>query len=207
VSNLERDPAVTVCGPTTFLVDEPATLLLDGHDVPLGRYTTVRRLLPHRDRRMVGAWCFVDQYGPEDVASRPGMQVPPHPHTGLQTVSWLLAGEILHRDSVGSLQTVRPGELALMTAGVGIAHSEESPVGHPPTLHGIQLWVALPADSRAVPPAFDHHDRLPVLVDGATRTTPRSSARTSGWAHTLPAPARRPPPGCRWIPASSTPSC
>lgn len=108
-------------------VDQPDSLLLPGHDVPLGRYTTVRRLLPQRARRMVGAWCFVDQFGPDDVAGRPGMQVPPHPHTGLQTVTWLVEGEILHRDSLGNRQPVRPGQLNLMTSGHGIAHSEESP--------------------------------------------------------------------------------
>ena len=107
-------------------------MLLPGHDVPLGRYTTVRRLLPQRQRRMVGAWCFVDHFGPDDVAERPGMEVPPHPHTGLQTVTWLLDGEILHRDSLGNVQPIRPGQLNLMTAGHGIAHSEGSPGRHPP---------------------------------------------------------------------------
>jgi quercetin 2,3-dioxygenase len=84
-------------GGTVGTAQEPDSVLLPGHDVPLGRYTTVRRLLPQRRRRMVGAWCFVDQFGPEDVTGRPGMQVPPHPHTGLQTVTWLAEGEIVHR--------------------------------------------------------------------------------------------------------------
>ncbi|MCU1593968.1 MAG: pirin domain protein, partial [Frankiales bacterium] len=110
----------------------------------LGDGTKVRRLFPQRTLRTVGAWCFADHYGPDDVTNAAGMQVPPHPHTGLQTVSWLLEGEIVHRDSLGSLQRVGPGELSLMTSGEGISHSEESPDDRPPTLFGVQLWVALP---------------------------------------------------------------
>jgi redox-sensitive bicupin YhaK (pirin superfamily) len=150
---------------------EPASVLLPGHDVPLGRYTTVRRLLPQRARRMVGAWCFVDQFGPDDVAGRPGMQVPPHPHTGLQTVSWLVEGEILHRDSLGCRQSIVPGQVNLMTAGRGIAHSEESPPRHPPLMHGLQLWIALPGHARHGEPRFDHHATVPVTEDGGVRTT------------------------------------
>jgi redox-sensitive bicupin YhaK (pirin superfamily) len=89
------------------------------------------------------------------------MQVPPHPHIGLQTVTWLLAGNVLHRDSLGSEQLIRPGQLNLMTAGRGIAHSEESPEDHDPSLHGVQLWLALPGPARAVAPAFEHHAELP----------------------------------------------
>ena len=171
MSNTERDPAEVACGTTTDVAPNPVAELLPGRDVPLGRYTVVRRLLPQRTRRMVGAWCFLDHYGPEDVSSRPGMRVPPHPHTGLQTVSWLLDGEILHRDSLGSVQLIRPGQLNLMTSGAGISHSEESPAMHPPVLHGLQLWVALPAHARDVPAAFDHHADLPTLRDGALTAT------------------------------------
>jgi len=145
---------------------EPESMLLPGHDVPLGRYTTVRRLLPQQRRRMVGAWCFVDHFGPDDVSARPGMQVPPHPHTGLQTVTWLVEGEILHRDSLGSAQTVLPGQLNLMTAGHGIAHSEQSPPDHPPGMHGLQLWVALPERARHGDARFEHYAALPSLRDG-----------------------------------------
>jgi redox-sensitive bicupin YhaK (pirin superfamily) len=123
---------------------------------------TVRRLLPLRLRRSVGPWCFIDHYGPESVDGVAGMQVPPHPHIGLQTVTWLLAGNVLHRDSLGSEQMIRPGQLNLMTAGRGIAHSEESPAGHDPVLHGVQLWVALPEATRQAAPAFEHHAELPV---------------------------------------------
>ncbi|MCW3845357.1 pirin family protein [Micromonospora yasonensis] len=145
---------------------EQTSVLLPGHDVPLGRYTTVRRLLPQRQRRMVGAWCFVDHFGPDDVAERPGMEVPPHPHTGLQTVTWLLDGEILHRDSLGNVQPIRPGQLNVMTSGHGIAHSERSPAVHPPVMHGVQLWVALPDPARAGAADFAHHATLPRWHDG-----------------------------------------
>ncbi|GIF74533.1 pirin family protein [Asanoa siamensis] len=161
---MSTDGAVTLAG-------LPASVLLPGHDVPLGRYTTVRRLLPQRPRRMIGAWCFVDAFGPDDVVNRPGMQVPPHPHTGLQTVTWLVAGEVLHRDSLGSLQTILPGQLNLMTSGHGISHSEESPAVHPPLMHGIQLWVALPEDARHQPARFEHHAALPADTRGGVTTT------------------------------------
>jgi redox-sensitive bicupin YhaK (pirin superfamily) len=153
-------------GGTVATAPEPESVLLPGHDVPLGRYTTVRRLLPQRQRRMVGAWCFVDHFGPEDVAGRPGMQVPPHPHTGLQTVTWLVEGEIVHRDSLGSDQPIRPGQLNLMSSGHGISHSEMSPPEHPPRMHGLQLWVALPEQERHGEPRFEHHAVLPAHADG-----------------------------------------
>jgi quercetin 2,3-dioxygenase len=123
----------------------------------------VRRLLPLRRRRSVGAWCFVDHYGPLSVDGVAGMQVPPHPHIGLQTVTWLIDGNVLHRDSLGTEQMIRPGQLNLMTAGHGIAHSEESPADHDPRLHGVQLWLALPDADRQAVPAFEHHAQLPVL--------------------------------------------
>jgi redox-sensitive bicupin YhaK (pirin superfamily) len=122
---------------------------------------TVRRLLPLRLRRSVGAWCFADHYGPMSVDGVAGMLVPPHPHIGLQTVTWLISGNVLHRDSLGSEQMIRPGQLNLMTAGRGIAHSEESPAEHDPQLHGVQLWVALPEATRQADPAFEHHPHLP----------------------------------------------
>ena len=153
----------------------------------------VRRLMPLRRRRSVGAWCFVDHYGPMSVDGVAGMQVPPHPHIGLQTVTWLLAGNVLHRDSLGSEQMIRPGQLNLMTAGRGIAHSEESPAEHDPQLHGVQLWVALPEASRQAEPGFEHHAELPsaglagfevtVFVGelaGLRSRRPRSSPTSSG---------------------------
>ncbi|HSF26785.1 MAG TPA: pirin family protein [Actinomycetes bacterium] len=171
MSNLERDPQETATASTATL--EPTRELLTPREVPLGgpRAMLVRRTLPHRDRRTVGAWCFVDHYGPDDVSRTAGMRVPPHPHTGLQTVSWLLEGEVLHHDSVGSEATIRPGELNLMTSGRGIAHSEQSPPERPPSLHGVQLWVALPDASRHQAPHFERHATLPVLREpGMTAT-------------------------------------
>ena len=129
----------------------------------------VRRLLPLRHRRSVGAWCFVDHYGPMSVDGVTGMQVPPHPHIGLQTVTWLLDGNVLHRDSLGSEQMIRPGQLNLMTAGRGIAHAEESPAEHDPRLHGVQLWLALPGPQRQVAPGFEHHAALPAWPDSRSR--------------------------------------
>ena len=168
MSNLDSAPDEQTCvalpGPTTALE------VLEPREVPLGgaRAMTVRRTLPQRSRSLVGAWCFLDHFGPDDVTTGPGMQVPPHPHTGLQTVTWLFGGEIEHHDSVGSACLVRPGELNLMTAGRGISHSEHSPDDRTTTtLHGVQLWTALPHASAGVAPAFEHHDDLPVVqVDG-----------------------------------------
>ena len=143
--------------------------VLTPRDVPLGglRAMTVRRTLPQRRRTLIGAWCFVDHYGPDDVDESGGMVVPPHPHTGLQTVSWLFTGEIEHRDSAGHHALVRPGELNLMTAGRGISHSEYSTPGTT-TLHGAQLWLALPDGQRQVDPAFEHYAPEPVTGEGWT---------------------------------------
>jgi quercetin 2,3-dioxygenase len=167
MSNLDTQPAPTVCGGREDITAAPVRDLLTARSVPLGESTVVRRLLPNLGRRMVGAWCFVDHYGPDDIAREPGMQVPPHPHIGLQTVSWLHEGEVLHRDSLGNKQTVRPRELGLMTAGRAISHSEESPRDHARYLHGAQLWVALPERSRHIAPAFEHHAELPEVAGGS----------------------------------------
>ncbi|RMI46213.1 pirin family protein [Streptomyces triticirhizae] len=166
MSNLDQRPAPTLCGAARHT--GPVRELQEGRRVPLGESTVVRRLLPTLGRRMIGAWCFVDHYGPDDITDTPGMRVPPHPHIGLQTVSWLHAGEVVHRDSVGSLATIRPRELGLMTSGRAIAHSEESPRPHrdAPILHGAQLWVALPDQHRHVAPAFEYHAELPRVTGG-----------------------------------------
>lgn len=160
MSNVEDHPQVTECAsaPTGAQV-------ITYRDVPLGgpRSMTVRRTLPSRERTLIGAWCFVDHYGPDDVADSGGMHVAPHPHIGLQTVSWLFTGEVEHRDSAGNHAFVRPGELNLMTAGRGISHSEIS-TPDTTTLHGAQLWVALPEDARAGDPTFAHY--APAAVDG-----------------------------------------
>ena len=145
--------------------------LITPRRAPVGESTEVARYLPRRARTTVGAWCFLDYYGPDDVAAGPGMRVGPHPHIGLQTVTWLLDGEVLHRDSLGNVQPIRPGQLNLMTAGAGIAHAEVSPDPHPRWLHGLELWVALPDADRLAPPAFEHHPDLPVLDAGAASVT------------------------------------
>jgi redox-sensitive bicupin YhaK (pirin superfamily) len=131
----------------------------------------IRRLLPARGRRMVGPWCFLDHFGPLAFSSGKPMDVPPHPHIGLQTVSWLLEGEVLHKDSLGLEALARPGALNLMTSGRGIAHSEETPAGASGRLHGLQLWVALPQAERHREPAFDHYPELPTLDLVGGRTT------------------------------------
>ncbi|MGE5624644.1 MAG: pirin family protein [Bacillota bacterium] len=137
---------------------------LPDHSANIGGGMDVRRALPHRLKRRVGAWCFLDHYGPVTLGSDDvGMRIGPHPHMGLQTVSWLFEGEVLHRDSLGSVQSIRPGQLNLMTAGRGISHSEETPAAHPPGIHGLQFWIALPEIRRHGEAAFDHHPRLPAV--------------------------------------------
>jgi redox-sensitive bicupin YhaK (pirin superfamily) len=166
MSNLERDPVELVSPPEHS--HAAVIQVLAARDVPLGgpRAMNVRRTLPQRGRTTIGAWCFADHYGPDDVATSGGMVVPPHPHTGLQTVSWLFEGEIEHHDSTGSAEFVRPGAVNLMTAGRGIAHSE---VSTPTTtrLHGVQLWVALPDATRGVAPFFEHADTEAAAIDDA----------------------------------------
>jgi len=171
VSNLDVAPALATVGGLGDVAPRPVAEVYPGKDVPLGEATLVRRVLPNLGRRLVGPWCFVDHYGPDDVADGAGMQVPPHPHIGLQTVSWLLSGAVHHRDSLDSDAIVRPGELGLMTAGSGIAHAEYSPVPHPALLHGVQLWVALPDSARVTGPAWEHHAELPVLTEAAGSAT------------------------------------
>jgi quercetin 2,3-dioxygenase len=168
VSNLERAPRAIELAPGVV----GAVDVVEARKAAIGDGTEVRRLLPQRQLRTIGAWCFLDHYGPDDVSSGPGMRVPPHPHIGLQTASWLFDGLVLHRDSLGSTQLIRPGELNLMTSGRAIAHSEESPSGdRPAKLHGVQLWIALPDAERHRDPWFAHHADLPVIErDGATIT-------------------------------------
>ncbi|MFD4467895.1 pirin family protein [Rhodococcus sp. NPDC058505] len=164
MSNLEARPDEVVCASR----DGTAPRLLDYREVPLGgaRAMTVRRSLPQRGQTLIGAWCFLDHYGPDDVRRSGGMRVAGHPHTGLQTVSWVFSGEIEHRDTTGAHAIVRPREVNLMTAGSGIAHSEYST---PDTaiLHGVQLWVALPDEHRFTAPAFEHYAPPVLDVEGA----------------------------------------
>ena len=126
----------------------------------------IRRALPVREHRLVGPWCFLDRYGPLTFTDDKPMDVAPHPHIGLQTVSWLLDGEVLHRDSLANERMIRPGELNLMTSGSGIAHSEETPPRSTGRLSGVQLWVALPDAERHRAASFAHHSDLPRLRVG-----------------------------------------
>ena len=132
---------------------------------------TVRRALPQRTRRTVGPWCFVDHMGPAEVTERRGLDVGPHPHIGLQTATWLLEGEALHRDSLGTEQVLRPGQLNLMTAGHGVSHSEEATGSYRGALHGVQLWIAQPERTRDGDPDFEHHAGLPQVELGGSEAT------------------------------------
>lgn len=123
----------------------------------------VRRALPTKGRRTVGAWCFVDHMGPMALSPDRSIDVAPHPHMGLQTVTWLFSGEFLHRDSLGTEQLIRAGQLNLMTSGHGIAHSEENPGLRSGEMHGMQLWIAQPSLTRDGGSEFEHFDQLPVL--------------------------------------------
>jgi redox-sensitive bicupin YhaK (pirin superfamily) len=174
--------------PPRMLTIEPraAALELDG--------LTVGRLLPWVRRRMVGPFIFLDVMGPAELSPGYAMDVRPHPHIGLATVTYLFAGEIVHRDSLGCTQVIRAGEINWMTAGRGIAHSERTPEEvrkRGSRLHGLQLWVALPASEEERPPSFDHFDRdeLPESTIGDARV--RLLAGT-GWGMTSPVPALSP---------------
>lgn len=165
MSNLETVPEEVICaeGAGTDEIE-----FLTPREVPLGgpRAMPVRRTLPQKQRSLIGAWCFLDHYGPNSVSESGGMKVPRHPHTGLATVSWMFTGEIAHRDSAGYEAIVRPGEVNLMIAGRGISHQEFST---PDTeiLHGVQLWYALPAGTRQMAPTFEHYAPEPLRGDGS----------------------------------------
>lgn len=165
MSNLEARPDVTLCHAEAD--DHAVAELFEPREVPLGglRAMHVERVIPQRGLPTVGAWCFLDSFGPNTAT----MQVLPHPHTGLQTVTWPMAGEIRHRDSLGSDVLVRPGQLNLMTAGRGVSHSEFSMPSE--VLHGLQLWVALPEERANMAPAFEQHVSLPeYTAPGVTGT-------------------------------------
>lgn len=164
---LETDARATPCRDEPRQVAQPR--VLKGRKASLGPGVTLYRMLPRRPLRMVGAWCFLDHFGPLrlDEGGR-GLDIAPHPHIGLHTVTWLLEGEILHRDSLGNECRIRPGQLNLMTAGQGISHSEETPGDATGRLHGLQLWLAQSETDRHGPPDFQHVAELPTgeLGDG-----------------------------------------
>ncbi len=146
----------------------------------------VRRALPTKGRRTVGAWCFVDHMGPMSLSPNRSVDVAPHPHLGLQTVTWLFSGEFLHRDSLGSEQLIRAGQLNLMTSGHGVAHSEENPGLRSGELHGMQLWVAQPSTTRDGGADFEHFAEMPRF-----ETTALSGSVLVGSFAGLRSPARQ----------------
>jgi redox-sensitive bicupin YhaK (pirin superfamily) len=155
-------------GPDPF--DTQGLEISDSREAVVGG-NRVRRALPQRSRRTIGAWCFADHMGPTAPDGTNPLGVGPHPHMGLHTVTWLLSGELIHRDSLGSEQPIRAGQLNLMTAGNGVSHAEEPSAGQRGSLHGIQLWVALPEATRHGPAAFEHHGELPEIeLDNAVAT-------------------------------------
>ncbi len=166
MSNSDMNPTGLICEAGKNTVDVE---IITAREVPLGgpRAMTVYRTLPQRRRSLIGAWCFCDHYGPDNVAETGGMDVPPHPHTGLQTVSWLFSGKLRHDDSHGIHELVRPGEVNLMTAGAGICHSEVS-TEDTTELHGVQLWVVLPDSARNGARKFDHYVPEPVAFPGGS---------------------------------------
>ena len=154
----------------------PIKLIIKSREKDLGGFS-VRRLLPHSDQTMVGPWIFFDHMGPADFSAGTGIDVRPHPHVNLATVTYLFEGEVLHRDSLGSVQAIRPGDINLMVAGKGITHSEretEQVRNRDHRLHGLQLWLALPEAHEENEPAYHHYpnaaiteltvDEVPVRV-------------------------------------------
>jgi len=164
---------------------ETDPVITASHEATVGALT-VRRALPRRGRRSIGAWCFADHFGPADVDETHGLDVGPHPHTGLHTVTWLVEGQALHRDSLGSEQVIAPGQLNLMTAGHGITHAEEATGRYHGSLQGIQLWIAQPDATRHGPAAFEHHGALPQL-----ELTNGQATVLIGNLHDVASPARR----------------
>src|SRR4051794_14319791 len=166
VAELDAPTTLADCSHPTA----PCVRVSDSREERLGQ-VRVRRALPPQGPRTGGAWCFAHPTGPADVTENSGLDVGPHPHIGLQTLTWLTDGQVLHRDSLGSEQGIKPGQLNLMTAGNAVSHAEEATGHYRGTLQGIQLWVALPDGTRHGAPSFEHHDRLPQAdLDGAVAT-------------------------------------
>jgi len=203
MTRLDADQSVVAESATTC--DGPRALLLESREVPLGgvRAMSVHRSLPQRDLPLVGAWCFLDRFGPQVT----WMRVEPHPHIGLQTVTWPFAGDIRHRDSVGSDVIVQRGALNLMTSGEGIAHSEYSLGEVAIPLDALQLWVALPESRRHGAPAFERHEELPTVDLAAGAAEPATATVVLGEFAGVSSPASaytpivgaelRLPPGAR----------
>ena len=136
----------------------------------IGKGTVIKRALPSRNKRMIGAWCFLDHAGPVSFPQGDGLDVGPHPHIGLQTFTWMIEGTMMHTDSLGSKQLIRPKQVNLMTAGYGISHTEVAPDTET-KMHAAQLWIALPDDKINMAPQFDHYPELPVVVQDQVEFT------------------------------------
>lgn len=144
---------------------------METRNAEVGDGLVVRRALPSKLRRTVGAWCFLDHLGPVDYQAGGGLTVGPHPHIGLQTFTWMIEGEVIHRDSLGNEQAIRPGQVNLMSAGRGISHSEDSPPAQGGRAHAVQLWIALDEAHRHGPPAFRNYPALPAIERDGCRIT------------------------------------
>lgn len=165
MSDLLKTPQILDSKECLALASKSHSQKLKTRTAIVGPNITIRRGLPHHDRKTIGAWCFLDHFGPMSLSNSDGLRIGPHPHIGLQTFTYPLQGEILHRDSLGSKQKIQPGQVNLMTAGKGISHSEESLPDT--TLHGVQLWIALPEHARHMKPNFIHYENLPsIKLDG-----------------------------------------
>ncbi|WP_458527007.1 pirin family protein [Onishia taeanensis] len=160
MSNTDRHPDATSSRDCPLVLGEHVCQRVTARGTDVGGIP-VARALPTWERRRIGAWCFLDHIGPVEVPEgTPGMRVGPHPHIGLQTFTWMIEGELMHRDSLSSAQVIRPGQVNLMTAGRGIAHTEES-LPDSRRLHAAQLWIALPRVDACTSPRFDHYPVLP----------------------------------------------
>ena len=182
MSNVASQEQVSVSTDCPECPGRPVAERIAVRESRLGEGLLIRRALPSKQRRMVGAWCFLDHAGPMEYGQGEGIAVGPHPHIGLQTFSWMIDGEILHRDSLGVEQIIRPGQVNLMTAGRGIVHSEDAVSDAPGRIHLAQLWIALPEAERHREPDFAHYPELPgVDADGFRATVLAGSAlgRTS----------------------------
>ena len=136
----------------------------------IGQGTVIKRALPSRHKRMIGAWCFLDHAGPTQFPQGDGLDIGPHPHIGLQTFTWMIEGTMMHSDSLGNRQLIRPKQVNLMTSGYGISHTEVSPETET-KMHAAQLWIALPDDKINMAPAFDHYPELPVVKEQGIQCT------------------------------------
>ncbi|WP_180102793.1 pirin family protein [Acinetobacter sp. YH12126] len=136
----------------------------------IGQGTVIKRALPSRHKRMIGAWCFLDHAGPVHFPQGDGLDVGPHPHIGLQTFTWMIDGTMMHTDSLGTHQLIQPKQVNLMTAGYGISHTEVAPESET-QMHAAQLWIALPDDKINMAPQFDHYPELPVVTQDGIELT------------------------------------